>query len=149
MLGTKPCGSVQCDSLLCSAPRGWGKGSKASSCEVLLAENVSEICQWPWSVRSGDCEAKGRLKAMAGGCAVRLLQGAASRQGAVASALAACAARGELATDTTVFIANNLGDVGTRLVNYSNYLNLPSGAQIFNLSMALNQVSDIDQRILL
>lgn len=80
---------------------------------------------------------------------MRLLQGAAGRQGAVASPLAACGARGHLATEATVFMANIPGDAGTRLVNYSNYLNLPSGAQRFNLGMALNQVSDIDQRILL
>lgn len=85
---------------------------------------------------------------MAGGC-VRPLQGAASRQGAVASSLAACATQGGLATEATMFVANIPGDVGTRLVNYSNYLNLLSGAQRFNLSMALNQVGDTDQRILL
>lgn len=72
-----------------------------------------------------------------------------SRQGAVASSLAVCAARGDLAAEATVFITNIPGDAGTRQVNYSNYLNLPSGARRFNLSLALNQVSDIDQRILL
>lgn len=67
------------------------KGSKAFSYELLLAEDASKICQWCWSVRSGDCEAKGRLMALAGGCAralpaaARPLQGAVSRQGAVAS----------------------------------------------------------------
>lgn len=67
----------------------------------------------------------------------------------MASSLAACAARGDLATEATVFITNIPGDAGTRRVNYSNYLNLPSGVQRFNLGLALNQVGDIDQRILL
>lgn len=54
-----------------------------------------------------------------------------------------------MAAEATVFITNIPSDAGTRLVNYSNYLNLPSGVERFNLCMALNQVSDIDQRILL
>lgn len=69
--------------------------------------------------------------------------------GSSGTSLAVCAAQGDLATEVTVLITNIPGDAGTRRVNYSNYLNLPSGAQRFNLSLALNQVSDIDQRILL
>lgn len=62
---------------------------------------------------------------------------------------AARAARGDAAAGATAFITNGPGDAGTRPVNYSNYSDLPSGVERFNLCVALNQVSDIDQRILL
>ena len=131
------------------------KGTKTSSYELLLVEDASKICQWCWSVRSGDCEAKGGLVAVAGGCARPLPRSSGTpargcqQAGSGGLSPAVCATRGDSATESTVFIANIPGDAGTRLVNYSNYLYLPSGAQRFNLGMALNQVSDIDQRILL
>lgn len=123
-----------------SAGRGWVQGSKASSHKLLLAEDDSKLRQCCWSARS---------VTLRQGKGLWPWQKAAWAPCPAAEGSGRSAARGGVATGATVFVTNIPSDAGTRLVNDSNYLNLPSGAQRFNLSVALNQVSDIDQRILL